>query len=80
MKGRIQSDLAERLSLTFQRVQPYERGTNRISASKRLKVGKVLQVPVGDLFESDQQRRGVLSPVHSTGPGKGMASPLSSGR
>ena len=49
-RGLSQSDLAERLGLTFQQVQKYERGANRISASKLWKVAEVLQVPVGELF------------------------------
>ena len=66
LRGLSQSDLAERLGLTFQQVQKYERGTNRISASKLWKVAEVLQVPVGELFgdhAAPGQAEGVATPV-----------------
>jgi len=46
-----QSALAERLGLTFQQVQKYERGTNRISASKLHEAAMVLDVPISSFFE-----------------------------
>lgn len=50
LRGLSQSDLAERLGLTFQQVQKYERGANRISASKLWQVAEILKVPVSELF------------------------------
>lgn len=49
-RGLSQAYLAERLGLTFQQVQKYERGSNRISASKLWQVARVLDVPVSSLF------------------------------
>jgi len=49
-----QSALAEALGLTFQQVQKYERGSNRISASKLFEIAQVLQVPVAYFFEGYQ--------------------------
>jgi transcriptional regulator with XRE-family HTH domain len=46
-----QERLAEALGLTFQQVQKYERGTNRISASKLYEIARFLQVPIGWFFE-----------------------------
>ena len=46
-----QHDLAERLGVTFQQVQKYERGTNRVSASTLFGVAQFLGVPVGFFFE-----------------------------
>ena len=46
-----QEKLAEALGLTFQQVQKYERGTNRIGASRLYDLSKVLDVPVGFFFE-----------------------------
>jgi transcriptional regulator with XRE-family HTH domain len=46
-----QIHLASRLGLTFQQVQKYERGSNRISASKLFEIGVVLQTPVSWFFE-----------------------------
>ncbi len=49
--GLSQSRLAEALNLTFQQVQKYERGTNRVSASKLYDVARFLQVPIAYFFE-----------------------------
>jgi transcriptional regulator with XRE-family HTH domain len=49
--GMSQSTLAGRLGLTFQQVQKYERGTNRVSASKLYETAAILGVPVADFFE-----------------------------
>ena len=44
--GMSQEKLGERLGLTFQQVQKYEKGTNRVSASRLFHVAHVLSVPV----------------------------------
>jgi transcriptional regulator with XRE-family HTH domain len=49
--GLSQEHLAESIELTFQQVQKYERGANRISSSKLYEIGKVLKVPVAYFFE-----------------------------
>jgi transcriptional regulator with XRE-family HTH domain len=49
--GISQADLAKGLSLTFQQVQKYERGANRISASKLYAIGRQLDVPVAWFFD-----------------------------
>jgi transcriptional regulator with XRE-family HTH domain len=49
--GLSQSDLANRSGVTFQQIQKYERGTNRISASRLQEFSRALQVPVGFFFE-----------------------------
>ena len=46
-----QEVLAETLGLTFQQVQKYESGSNRISASKLFEIAKTLKAPVGWFFE-----------------------------
>ncbi len=46
-----QEELAEKLGLTFQQVQKYERGMNRISASRLYDVAQVLQTPISFFFE-----------------------------
>ena len=45
-----QEKLAERLGITFQQVQKYEKGTNRIGASRLYQVARVLEVPVSYFF------------------------------
>jgi transcriptional regulator with XRE-family HTH domain len=51
MLGMTQEKLADGLNLTFQQVQKYEKGTNRISASRLQQTAHVLQVTVGFFFE-----------------------------
>jgi len=46
-----QSELGDALGVTFQQVQKYEKGTNRISASRLQRISDVLQVPVSFFFE-----------------------------
>lgn len=49
--GISQEQLAEALGLTFQQVQKYERGTNRISASRLFQLSRVLDVPITWFFD-----------------------------
>lgn len=49
--GVSQERLAEQLGLTFQQVQKYERGANRVSASKLYEIARALQVSVAYFFE-----------------------------
>jgi transcriptional regulator with XRE-family HTH domain len=49
--GLSQGELARSIGLTFQQVQKYERGINRISASKLFYASKALKVPVSFFFE-----------------------------
>jgi transcriptional regulator with XRE-family HTH domain len=49
--GFSQDKLAQALGLTFQQVQKYERGTNRISASKLFEIAKILGVQISFFFQ-----------------------------
>lgn len=49
--GLSQEKLGERLGLTFQQVQKYEKGSNRISASRLYRMAQILGVPVQFFFE-----------------------------
>lgn len=46
-----QQQMAEMLGLTFQQVQKYEKGMNRVGASRLWDISRVLQVPMGFFFE-----------------------------
>src|ERR1700760_1316586 len=46
-----QTDMAAALGVTFQQVQKYEKGTNRLSAGKLLTVASLLKVPVTAFYE-----------------------------
>jgi transcriptional regulator with XRE-family HTH domain len=51
MLGMSQEKLGEALGLTFQQVQKYEKGTNRVGASRIQQISEILRVPVSFLFE-----------------------------
>lgn len=49
--GMSQQKLAESIGLTFQQVQKYERGTNRVSAGRLYQFSKLLNVPISYFFD-----------------------------
>jgi len=49
--GLTQGALGERIGLTFQQIQKYERGANRVSASKLWQLSNILDCPVEYFFE-----------------------------
>jgi len=51
MLGMSQTKLADGLGLTFQQVQKYESGKNRVGASRLQQISQILQVPVPFFFE-----------------------------
>jgi len=58
MLGLSQEKLGEAIGLTFQQVQKYERGANRIGASRLLELSRVLGVPVAFFYDQ-------TDPVHA---------------
>src|SRR5205807_6488286 len=72
--GLSQTDLAERIGLTFQQIQKYENGANRVGASRLIQVAGALGVPLGTLFdgtasaargEPDPHGRALLTRPHA---------------
>lgn len=57
LAGLSQSDVAAALDLTFQQLQKYERGFNRVSASRLFKLAQYFRVPVSVFFEGLEERR-----------------------
>ena len=51
MLSMSQEKLGDALGLTFQQVQKYEKGTNRVGASRLQQISNILQVPVSFFFE-----------------------------
>lgn len=47
-----QTDLADRIGVTFQQVQKYEKGVNRIGAGRLQRISEALAVPVGFFFDT----------------------------
>ncbi|HSV28434.1 MAG TPA: helix-turn-helix transcriptional regulator [Candidatus Omnitrophota bacterium] len=60
--GMSQEKLGEALGLTFQQVQKYERGANRVGASRLFDLSRVLDVPVSFFFDDMPQEVEALSP------------------
>lgn len=54
-RGLTQAQLSDRIGVTFQQLQKYERGTNCISAGRLHILATVLQVPIGKLFDLNDQ-------------------------
>jgi transcriptional regulator with XRE-family HTH domain len=50
-----QTDLADGLGVSFQQVQKYEKGANRIGASRLQQISRILQVPVAFFFDAVSQ-------------------------
>ena len=62
--GMSQEKLGEAIGLTFQQVQKYERGANRIGASRLFDLSRVLDVPVSFFFDDMSEDVQQQSPVH----------------
>jgi transcriptional regulator with XRE-family HTH domain len=74
--GMSQERLGELLGLTFQQVQKYERGANRIGSSRLFELGQILDVPVSFFF--DDMPRSEPAPGHTAAqftPGGVRAAP-----
>jgi len=72
MLGMSQEKLAHALGLTFQQVQKYERGTNRVGASRLYELSKILDVPVQFFFdEMPAEIAATARGPESKGPGPG---------
>lgn len=66
--GMSQERLGELLGLTFQQVQKYERGVNRIGSSRLFELGQILDVPVSFFFD-DMPEGGLRPSVGHPVPG-----------
>ena len=69
-----QTDLGDALGLTFQQVQKYERGVNRIGASRLLALNQVLDVSIDYFFEDMPPEVAAISPA-TKGRGKAKKPP-----
>ena len=67
MVGMSQEALADRLGVTFQQVQKYEKGTNRISASRLQAISDVFRVPPSFFFQDDESNAPMAGATHETG-------------
>jgi len=58
MKKMSQTELGNRIGVTFQQVQKYERGSNRVSASKLVEIARALDVDVRLFFDGLEEEAG----------------------
>lgn len=61
--GMSQSDLARALGITFQQVQKYERGSNRVSVGKMYRLADILDVPLSFFFDGLEDSTGLAAPA-----------------
>jgi transcriptional regulator with XRE-family HTH domain len=66
MQGMSQEKLGDALGLTFQQVQKYEKGTNRIGASRLQHIASIQQVPISFFFEGAPGSSHVLEEAPSS--------------
>ena len=67
-RGMSQTALADKIGVSFQQVQKYEKGLNRIGASRLAQIAAVLGISVGDLFETSREKTAASNlPVHLLG-------------
>ena len=62
--GMSQEKLGDRMNLTFQQIQKYEKGVNRIGASRLFQLAQVLEVPVQFFFDgapTDEHSAGMVN-------------------
>ncbi len=59
--GISQEDLAERLGVTYQQIQRYENGTNRLNVENIQVIADILNVPLSYLFSSIREEKIVVS-------------------
>lgn len=67
--GMSQEKLGDALALTFQQVQKYERGANRVGASRLFEISQILDVPVSFFFEEMAPETAALTPYSVDGSG-----------
>jgi transcriptional regulator with XRE-family HTH domain len=71
--GISQEQLAEMLGLTFQQVQKYERGTNRVSASRLFQLARSLDTPITWFFEDIESDKAAAKAASETEEGDPMS-------
>lgn len=66
MLGLSQTQLGQELGVTFQQVQKYERGTNRIGSSRLFRMSSTLDVPIGYFFEGAETKMPGYNSIEDT--------------
>lgn len=63
MLNMSQTELGNSIGLTFQQVQKYEKGTNRIGAGRLHQIARILKVPVSFFFEGSPREADAVSDI-----------------
>jgi transcriptional regulator with XRE-family HTH domain len=72
-KGLTQEALGQRLGVTFQQVQKYEKGTNRVGSGRLYQIAEILEVPLTSFFEGEEK----FKTVRGSSPFDLLSDPLS---
>src|SRR3954447_23538595 len=72
MVGMSQEKLGDACGITFQQVQNYEKGTNRMGASRLHQIARVLEVPVEFFYEGASSDQGLNGPIIVDGQSRSM--------
>lgn len=74
--GMSQERLGEALGLTFQQIQKYERGVNRVGASRLFDLSRVLDVPISFFFDDMPEPLAAIYGSHAPRRAVGFAEPV----
>jgi transcriptional regulator with XRE-family HTH domain len=72
-RGLSQTELGNKLGITFQQIQKYEKGTNRVGSGRLYQIGLILEMSVMAFFDGVEG----AAPKKDTSPFKLLADPLS---
>jgi transcriptional regulator with XRE-family HTH domain len=61
-KDMTQEDLGEKLGVTFQQVQKYENGTNRVGSGRLYQIADILEVPLKSFFVGEAKQKDFRTP------------------
>ena len=65
-----QTELAVKVGVTFQQVQKYEKGTNRISCSRLSEMAEALDVPINFFFSDEKEHQTEMTVTENLDPGR----------
>jgi len=70
--GLTQEELGAKLGVTFQQVQKYEKGTNRVGSGRLFQIAELLEMPVKSFFAGNAQQK----ELHASSPFDPLTDPL----
>lgn len=73
VRGMSQTDLGQALGITFQQIQKYERGLNRIGSGRLFKISRILRLPVTYFYDGLEEAAGPASLQPAVEPSEALA-------